>query len=264
MLVQAVTFVLRPTATYQALDLAVPTAYLGVLAAVFAVVPLVLAAPSGQAVDRFGERRILIAGPALLLAAAVLFVTVGDSIIGLIAATMLLGTGHLGSVVGQQALVANNTPPGKYDTAFGYYTFAASLGQALGPGLIIVFGGRQAVPDTRAIFLGALAVSVPLLVTALFLRGSPTTGPRAAIENGGFRDLLRRPGLTRALTVSCIVLAAVDITLVYLPALGTERGIAAGTIGVLLTLRALASMTSRLFLGRLTTTHIREALMNRA
>jgi MFS family permease len=62
---------------------------------------------------------------------------------------------------------------------------------------------------------------------------------------------LRRPGLPRALTVSCVVLAAVDITLVYLPALGAERGIASGAVGVLLALRGAASMTSRLFLGRL-------------
>lgn len=47
------------------------------------------------------------------------------------------------------------------------------------------------------------------------------------------------------------MIAAVDITLVYLPALGAERGIASGVVGVLLTLRAVASMGSRLFLGRL-------------
>jgi MFS family permease len=48
-----------------------------------------------------------------------------------------------------------------------------------------------------------------------------------------------------------VVLSAVDITLVYLPALGAERGLAAGFVGLLLTLRAIASMTTRLFLGRL-------------
>jgi MFS family permease len=47
------------------------------------------------------------------------------------------------------------------------------------------------------------------------------------------------------------VLAGADVTLVCLPALGTGRGIAAAAIGVLLALRAVASMTSRLFLGRL-------------
>ena len=50
----------------------------------------------------------------------------------------------------------------------------------------------------------------------------------AAAAAGSIRDLLRRPGLVRALTVSCVVLAAVDISLVYLPVLGTERDIAAG------------------------------------
>ena len=50
---------------------------------------------------------------------------------------------------------------------------------------------------------------------------------------------------------SCIILAAVDITLVYLPALGAERGLTARLIGLLLALRAVASMVSRLFLGRL-------------
>jgi MFS family permease len=155
------------------------------------------------------------------------------------------------SVVGQQALVANNTPPGRYDSAFGYYTFAASVGQAVGPGLIVVFGGDRTVPDTRAIFLGAVVIGLPLLIAAAVLRPSRPHGTDRERSPGGFPELLRRPGLLRALTVSCIVLAAVDITLVYLPALGAERGIAAGSIGVLLALRAVASMTSRLFLGRL-------------
>lgn len=47
------------------------------------------------------------------------------------------------------------------------------------------------------------------------------------------------------------MLAAVDISLVYLPLLGSERDIAAGVIGALLVLRASASMVSRFMLGHL-------------
>ncbi|GAA0740945.1 MFS transporter [Dactylosporangium roseum] len=251
-LVQAVTFMLRPAATYQALDLAVPATWLGVLGASFAVAPLLLAVPSGQAVDRFGERRVVLVGSVLLGAAGVGFALFSDSVAGLVLASMVLGTGHLCSVVGQQALVANRTPAHRYDVAFGHYTFAASLGQALGPGLIVAFGGARPIPDTRAVFIGAIALTLPLLATAAVLR--PSHHHRAAGERApaGFRDLLRLDGLVRALAVSCVVLAAVDITVVYLPALGAERGIAAGFIGTLLALRAAASMTSRLFLGRLT------------
>ncbi|MFE9954713.1 MFS transporter [Micromonospora sp. NPDC005299] len=250
--VQAVTFMLRPASAYRALELDVPGAWLGVLGASFAVVPLVLAVPSGHAVDRLGERRVALAGSALLVAAGLGFVLLAGSVVGLVVASMALGTAHLCAVVAQQALVANRTPAHRYDAAFGYYTFAASLGQALGPGLIVLFGGDRPIPDTRAIFLGATVVALPLLVVALFLR--PSGHHRRAADGpgaGGLRDLLRQPGLVRALTVSCVVLAAVDISLVYLPALGTERGIAAGAIGILLGVRAVASMASRLLLGRL-------------
>ena len=61
---------------------------------------------------------------------------------GLVLGSVVLGTGHLLSVVGQQAAVANTAGPGRFDSAFGYYTFAASLGQAAGPALITLLGGR--------------------------------------------------------------------------------------------------------------------------
>jgi MFS family permease len=250
-LVQAVTFVLRPTATYRAIELEVPALWLGVLSASFAVAPLLLALPSGQAVDRLGERRVMVAGAVLLCASAATFMLFGQTVGGLVAASVVLGTGHLCSVVGQQALVANNSPAHRYDAAFGYYTFAASLGQAVGPGLILAFGGDRTIPHTGAIFAGAAALTAVPLVAAVLLPRAARRPPSETSARSGVRELLRRPGLLRALTVSCVVLAAVDITLVYLPALGAERGIASGAIGALLTLRAATSMASRLFLGRL-------------
>ena len=142
------------------------------LSACFAVAPLVLAVPSGQAVDRFGERRVMLVGAVLVVAAAAAFVLLGGGVAGLVAGSVLLGTGHLCSVVGEQALVANATPAGRHDTAFGYYTFAASLGQALGPGLILLFGGSRTIPDTGAIFVSALGIAAVLFGVTLLLRSS--------------------------------------------------------------------------------------------
>jgi MFS family permease len=250
-LTQVITFVLRPMTAYRAVELDVPAAWLGALTASFAVVPLLLAVPSGQATDRFGEKRVMLAGALLLLVSAALFTTERGGAGGLVVGSIVLGTGHLLSVVAQQAAVANSAGPGRFDTAFGHYTFAASVGQAAGPALITVLGGSGALPDSRPVFLVAGALAVLLVGCTVLLRvpGGPPADARA--EAGGMGTLLRLPGLLRALAVSCVVLAAVDITLVYLPALGADRGLAAGTVGLLLTLRALASMTSRLGLGRL-------------
>ena len=55
-LIQAVTFLVRPAATYRALELDVPAFALGVLAASYAVFPLLLALPIGSLVDRLGYR----------------------------------------------------------------------------------------------------------------------------------------------------------------------------------------------------------------
>ena len=141
--------------------------------------------------------------------------------------------------------------PGRFDTAFGYYTFAASLGQAVGPALITLLGGGGALPDTAPIFATATGLGVVLLACTAFLRMPARERATGDAARGGMGTLLRLPGLVRALVISCVVLSAVDITLVYLPALGTDRGLAAGVVGLLLTLRAVASMTSRFFLGRL-------------
>lgn len=251
LMVQVIAFVLRPTSTYRAIELDVPALWLGVLSAGFAVVPLVLAVPCGHLVDRVGERRVMVAGSALLCLGAAMFLTLGHSVTGLLLGSVVLGTGHLCSVVGQQALVAGVNTPDRYDAAFGHYTFAASLGQAAGPGLILAFGGGRTIPDTDAIFLGTALLTVVPLGAALLIRSAARRPAPGDAATAGMRYLLRRPGLLRALTVSCVVIAAVDITLVYLPALGAERDIASGAIAALLALRAVASMTSRLFLGRL-------------
>ena len=251
-LTQIVTFIARPTATYRAIELDVPPAWLGALGASYAIVPLALALPSGALTDRWGERRVAIAGGFVLCASSVSFLVLGHSVGGLIVGSMLLGSGQLLCVVSQQALVANTSEIGRFDAAFGRYTFAASLGQAVGPALIIAFGGSQSIPNTGAIFVTAIVMCVVLtglsfgLGQPLHARSRPGSGGDATM-----RTLFRIPSLPRALITSCIILAAVDITLVYLPALGAERGLTARLVGLLLALRAAASMVSRLFLGRL-------------
>lgn len=250
-LTQLITFVLRPSTTYRALELGVPPSLLGVLSGSFALVPLVLALPAGHIVDRLGERRVMLAGSLLMCAAGTVLLALGHTVAGLVAGSIVLGTAHLGAIVGQQALVANSTSGGRMDSAFGYYTFAASLGQAAGPLMIVGFGGSQAIPDTTPIFQGSIAIAIVLFALTFAISDTRAERGPAATENVGVRSLLRLPGLAGALLTACTVLAAVDISLVYLPALGAERGIASSLIGTLLVLRAASSMASRFFLGRL-------------
>ena len=135
-------------------------------------------------------------------------------------------------------------------------------GRRSAPALIILLGGRASIPDTSAIFL----VRHGARRRPRRLHRPPAHAPRPTGAGGA--AVRRRcgpccgcPACSAPCSISCIVLAAVDITLVYLPALGADRGLAAGFIGLLLTLRAVASMASRFFLGRLVARIGRRRLM---
>ena len=251
-LLQTITFVLRPMTSYRAIELGAPVFWLGAMSACFALVPLVVAIPSGRATDHLGERPIMIAGAALIAAAAAAFLLLRDWLPGLAVANIVLGTGHLLSVVSEQAVVANRADDRHFDAVFGRYTFAAAVGQTAGPALLVIAGGGREYPDATLAFGLALAISGGLFLSTLAIRSrrrfdaATSTSP-----HGSIGSILRLPGIPRAVIASSVTLSAVDILTVYLPALGLQVGMSAGVVGALLAIRSGASMLSRFFVGAL-------------
>jgi MFS family permease len=68
-------------------------------------------------------------------------------------------------------------------------------------------------------------------------------------------------GVLIFMLASVITVTSQDIAIIYLPLMGIERGIDVGRIGVVLTLRAVAAMVSRIFYARLLATFGRIPLM---
>jgi len=64
-------------------------------------------------------------------------------------------------------------------------------------------------------------------------------------------ELLRVPGLPAVLIASMMIITALDLLVIYLPILGTERSMDVALIGYLLTMRSAASLVSRLFYARM-------------
>lgn len=248
--IQVITFAMRPTLSYAVLDAGGSQALLGLVVAAFAVPALLLALPAGHVIDRIGERTALVIGALSLIVAAFIAMSDGGSVAVLLVATMFLGVGHLLSVIGEQAMVANTTSRGQYDSKFGYFTFASALGQTVGPLLLALPGGTVDTPPIRLIFMVAGALSVVLLGISLCIRSSARilSATREKMLPAAV-GLLRTPGLVRALLAGSMVLASVDLFLAYLPALGHERGIAAVVVSAMLVVRSMFSMFSRLFLG---------------
>lgn len=248
-LLQTTIFVVRPTISYRALELGVPTEWLGLLAACFTIVPLGLALFVGRLADQRGERQVLAIGALLLVIATVTLATLGNSVSFLVLGSVLLGCGHLFTMLGEQSLVAGRGGQKNLVGAFGRFTLAQSFGQAVGPSIVAVLGGSATQPDTHRLFTAGVAAAAMMALVTTSLRSSPKMAPGAATSTRAVRKVLGIPGMPVALVASLTVIASIDLLVVYLPVLGTERHLAASVVGALLVLRALASMASRFFLS---------------
>lgn len=250
--VQVLTFAVRPNLSYAVLESGGSAALLGVIAAAFAIPALLMALPAGHTVDRIGERPALVLGSIAIIGACLMAAFAGDSFLVLVLATVILGCGHLMSVVGDQAMMANAPGGRSLDSRFGLYTFAASIGQVLGPLVLLLPGGTPDTPPVQLIFFVCAGISVALLILSVFMT---STDRQVLVERSGLRSttvrLLKMRGIPQAMVASAIVLASVDLFMTYIPALGHERGFTTGLVSLMLVVRSLMSMFSRLFLTQL-------------
>lgn len=263
-LLQAATVVVRPMASYRALEIGMPVSSLGIVAAAFAVAPVVFALSIGRWIDGHGEFPFLLGSTAGLAAAAVL-VSIMAEPITLVVTIGLLGLSQLIFVVADQTLVGSRSPASSYDRRFGNLSFVASLGQLIGPaGAGLIAGAGSAEGTQQALWFGSILalIAVPLIIRQWRQDPGPVV-PRSANETARppVMTILRMPGMAPAMLASMTVLATMDVLVVYLPALGQERGLSVATVGALLAVRAAASMMSRLFLGRLVDSIGRDRLM---
>jgi MFS family permease len=70
-----------------------------------------------------------------------------------------------------------------------------------------------------------------------------------AARRGSVRAIVRTRGVPAGIFASIAVLSAADIFTAYMPVLGEQRSIGPGVVGVLLGIRAAASMASRVGIG---------------
>jgi MFS family permease len=260
----------RPLMSYRVIALGGDALAVGLVTATFAGLPLLVAMRLGRVTDRRDRLApLLVLGTSLFVVAPVLLSLAGD-VLSLAVAGAVLGLGQLVLLIAAQATIARWSPEPQMDRAFGWFTAAVSVGQLLGPlagGLLLGSAtGEALVAASRRSFWLAAAVSVlavPLagLVAARTPRRPLLPAPPADRGGRSLPFLLRCRRVPTWLFASLAVLGAVDVLTAYLPVVAEHRGIAPSVVGVLLALRAAATICSRLLLDRLLTRWRREPLV---
>ncbi|WP_299168988.1 MFS transporter [uncultured Arthrobacter sp.] len=243
---------IRPTTSYIALDLGATAVSLGWVVASFSLLPIVLAFPLGRMLDVGKEKRVLLIGALLMLATGPGLIFATPNLTALCFWCTLLGLGHLMSLLSEQKRIAAGTA--NHNRIFGIYTTSAAAAQLLGPFLLGLIGGQSVTPDTTALLVGYCATVLGLLLVSLLMLRNPVVPSPAGRSPGGIRRAFAtRPGvkegLAASILISMLVLCAIDLLQVYLPALAVERGMAVSEVGLLLALRAAGTLVCRFGLG---------------
>jgi MFS family permease len=255
-LAQASIYVMRPMITYRALENGASGYQIGLIASIYALVPLVIAVQMGRWVGRIGEVPLLFAGCISFIALGLAFAFL-NNIIAIAAATALAGIAHLSNVAASQAMVASRSPHELQDQNFGYFSFSTSMGHTFGPMLGGIIAGSSGVlprSSTSAFVFASILALLAIVPFFLFtgLKEVRSQEERDAAGSIKARDVIKRPGIKPAIWTSLAVASTNDVLVVILPLVGTELGISPVVIGAILSIRSAAAMVSRFSLGRLT------------
>jgi MFS family permease len=258
---QIVTSLMRITTSYRAVELGLSVVWLGVITAFFAILPMVTAVKIGRFIDRGNDARTAWFGGGLLVLACAGFALL-QSLAALLLCTALLGIAHLMLVISQQVLCARHGGREGVDRMIGNYMVANAVGQGIGPVIVGWAGGSASIPPTGLLFAIGLGFAALTFAVSLLLRPGPPRPPRPEGHKVvPVAEIVRIPGLKLIFFVSVVTVAAQDLIVVYLPALGAERNISVDIIGMLLAVRAGASMASRFICPWLTVVMGRWRLM---
>jgi MFS family permease len=227
-----------------ALHLGANSLMVGVLAALYAVFPLLLAVYAGRLSDRVGVRTPIVLGAAAMTL-GLLLPGFHDDLLTLFACPTLIGLGQIfvqvsiqnavGSIGGAEARTAN----------FSTFSLGASISTFIGPSLagfsIDALGFRPTY-----FVLAAMTLAVALLALAFGQRLPARAAPAEERPQGRAFDLLRQAPLRRTLFMSGVALTGIELFSFYMPIYGKSIGLSATGIGLVLSAYAAAAFVVRL------------------
>jgi MFS family permease len=229
-----------------ALKLGSPAFMIGLLGAMFAVLPMIFSMPAGKIADRYGSRALLMAcfagsGLGLLVAWAFPGVT------AMFIAAALIGL-SLAMVVPLQNLMGHISTPETRARNFANFSLGMGSANLAGP-LIAGFFVDLAGPAITCLYLTLLnAAGIAMLLA--WGRRLPHTrsGTRA---KGSVYGMLRISNVRRSVATSSLINVGRDLYQFYFPVYAHGIGLSASLIGIVQATNFGAELAVRLFLARL-------------
>ena len=232
-----------------ALELGASAFTVGVIAALFAAFPLLLAVQAGKISDRTGVRRPILLG-SICMAAGLALPAAYGGLAALLLCPALIGLGHVFLHVPIHSAVGSLGSGAERAKNFSVFSLGASIAAFIGPSFAGIAIDTIGYRPAYLALAGTAALSALLVV--LFPRAMPERAAhKDAPQGGNTLDLLRNAALRRTLIMSGVTLTGIELFSFYLPIYGKSIGLSASSIGLVLSAYAAAGFAVRLAMHRL-------------
>ncbi|MDQ6620720.1 MAG: MFS transporter [Pseudomonadota bacterium] len=234
----------RVTVSLDALGRGASAFTVGLLIALYALLPMLLAISAGRLSDRIGMLRPMQIGSACLVVGASVPV-IFPGLPALFVSAALVGMGFmLFQVSAQKATGALGTPTDRARN-FSLLAMGYSISGFFGP---LVAGFTIDHAGHRIAF--AVLAALPVFTTLFLARGGLQVGPRqqerASAEKGSVLTLLATPVLRKVFAINVLYSAGWDLHTIVVPVYGAHLGLSASQIGAILSTFAAATFLVRL------------------
>ncbi len=226
----------------------------GVIVALFSLIPMLIAVHAGRWLDAVGAWRPLLAGVSMMLGGLLLpalFPYATADLAPLLVCSCLVGTGSTIALLAVQKVVGERADPNNRAAAFSWLALGASVSGFIGPvasgALIDVVGHR-----------GTYGVLIAVMLSALWLLRanrdllSVHRGKEHPAEPMHPLELLRHTELRRVMIATALVSMSWDLQSFVIPVHGSKVGLSASQIGLVMGSFALATFAIRLAMPQLT------------
>ena len=215
-----------------ALELTGSAFSVGLLMSVLAVIPMLMSVHTGRWTDRAGPTVPSMAALCLVIVGALLPWAV-RSMAGMIAASMLLGSGFMMAHIAINNAVGHISTPDTRTRNFGFLALGFSISSVLGP--IITGYSIDHLGHARTFLLLAAFPAAALLVWPMVRRHArQAPGRTSPPADARVIDLLRNVPLRAVFIVSGLMSMGWDLFTFVVPLYGTRLGLSASTIGLIM------------------------------
>jgi MFS family permease len=237
----------RMTGSLYALSNKASAFTVGVMMALFALVPMLIAVRAGRWLDRVGALKPTASGLALMLGGTLVpaaFPYATADVAPLLVSAAMIGTGQTLVTIAIQQVVGDSADPARRAAVFSWLALGVSVSGFLGPvssGLLIDSLGH------RAAYAAMIAVvMVAALLTWINRALLPARHEHApVIEYGNPFDLLRQRELRHVLIATALISMCWDLQTFMVPVHGSTVGLSASEIGFVLGAFAIATFMIR-------------------